>query len=71
MIPLAERNDGASDPRASRRDSLYQRLEVGYDKIERGLAEGRDMSSWEDFWADLLREYERVCDELAGEPLAA
>lgn len=46
------------------RDSLYRRLELGYARIERGLAEGEEVTTWEDFWVSLLREYERVCDEL-------
>lgn len=46
------------------RDSLYRRLELGYERIERGLAEGSDVTTWEDFWVALLREYEQVCDEL-------
>jgi len=46
------------------RDSLYHRLEQGYERIERGLVEGNDVTTWEDFWVSLLREYERVCDEL-------
>jgi hypothetical protein len=48
----------------TRRDALYRRLEGGYQKVERGLAEGRDVAEWEDFWIALLREYERVCDDL-------
>jgi len=48
----------------TRRDSLYERLEVGYARIERGLEEQRDMTSWEDFWLALLHEYEQVCNEL-------
>ena len=47
-----------------RRDALYRRLEGGYQKVERGLADGRDVTEWEDFWIALLREYERVCDDL-------
>ena len=46
------------------RDSLYQRLELGYERIERGLAEGEEVTTWEEFWVALLREYERVCDDL-------
>jgi hypothetical protein len=49
---------------ATYRDSLYERLELGYERIERGLATGEDMTTWEDFWVALLREYERVCEEL-------
>lgn len=46
------------------RDSLYHRLEQGYDRIEHGLTKGNDITTWEDFWVALLREYEQVCDEL-------
>ena len=54
------------------RASLCRRLEQGYAKIERGLAEGRDVTDWEDLWISLLREYERICDELdRSEDLAA
>lgn len=70
MIPLVERN-GERDARERQRDVLHQRLENGYRKIEQGLAEGRDMATWEDLWLALLYEYERVCDDLAGEALAA
>ena len=49
------------------RDSLCRRLEQGYAKIERGLAEGRDVGDWEELWIALLRVYERICDELAQE----
>jgi hypothetical protein len=43
---------------------FYHRLEQGYERIERGLMEGNDVTTWEDFWVSLLREYERVCDDL-------
>ncbi len=46
------------------RDGLYKRLELGYARIEQALAEGEDTTTWEDFWVALLREYERVCDQL-------
>ena len=52
------------DARERYRESLYQRLENGYQRVEQGLAEGRDMTTWETFWIDLLGEYERVCDDL-------
>jgi hypothetical protein len=48
----------------TRRDSLYERLEEGYGRIERGLDEGRDITTWEDLWLSLLNEYEAVCDQL-------
>lgn len=46
------------------RDSLYERLELGYERIERGLAQGEEVTTWEDFWVALLREYDRVCEQL-------
>ena len=58
------------DAREQKRDSLYRRLEDGYLKVEAGLAQGRDMTKWEDLWIALLREYEGICDDLA-EKLAA
>ena len=63
--------DGGDAGRADRgvrevaRDALYRRLEDGYRKVEQGLVEGRDVADWETFWIELLREYERVCDDLA------
>lgn len=48
----------------ARRDGLYERLEAGYQRIERGMAEGRDVTTWEDLWLTLLGEYEAVCDQL-------
>ena len=48
----------------ARRDGLYERLEAGYQRIERGLDEGRDITTWEDLWLSLLNEYESVCDQL-------
>ena len=55
------------DAREQKRDSLYRRLEDGYLKVESGLAQGRDMTKWEDLWIALLREYEGICDDLAEE----
>jgi hypothetical protein len=52
---------------AAHRDSLYARLEVGYDRIAQGLEDGQDVMSWEDFWIQLLREYESVCDQLTAD----
>jgi hypothetical protein len=52
------------DEREAHRDNLYQRLEQGYERIERGLADGSDVTTWEDFWVSLLHEYEQVCDEI-------
>ena len=48
----------------TRRDTLYERLESGYQRIEYGLTDGRDITTWEDLWLTLLDEYEEVCDQL-------
>ena len=48
----------------TRRDTLYERLESGYQRIEHGLTAGRDITTWEDLWLTLLDEYEEVCDQL-------
>jgi len=55
------------DARERKRDALYRRLEDGYLKVESGLAQGRDMTRWEDLWIALLHEYEEICDDLAEE----
>lgn len=52
---------------AAHRDSLYARLAIGYERIERGLVDGQDVTTWEDFWVALLKEYERVCDALQAD----
>jgi hypothetical protein len=43
---------------------LLKRLEDGYEKIEVAQANGRDTAFLEEFWINLLHEYEAVCDEL-------
>ena len=48
----------------TRCDTLYERLESGYQRIEHGLTDGRDITTWEDLWLSLLNEYEEVCDQL-------
>ncbi len=44
--------------------TLLKRLEDGYEKIEVAQASGRDTAFLEEFWINLLHEYEAVCDEL-------
>lgn len=46
-------------------DELARRLETGYDYIERMIAAGEDVTKLEDFWIQLLRQYEAVCEDLA------
>jgi thymidylate kinase len=48
------------------RDRLYENLEKGYDRISKGLVEGKDVTEWEEFWVTLLKEYQRVCEELTS-----
>jgi hypothetical protein len=48
----------------AKRDSLIDRLDVGAARIQEARSEGKDVTSWEDFWLQLLRSYEQVCDEL-------
>jgi hypothetical protein len=50
----------------AKRDTLERRLDDGYAKIDAGIAAGKDASSWEDFWIELLREYEDVEKEIAA-----
>jgi hypothetical protein len=47
-----------------KRDNLIDRLDVGAARIQEARSEGKDVTSWEDFWLQLLRSYEQVCDEL-------
>lgn len=50
----------------SRRVALERRLEDGYRRIEEARLNGADVRAWEDFWVQLLREYEAVCDEIGS-----
>ncbi len=53
-------------PATARCQVLEQRLEDGYCRIEQALVEGVDVRAWEQFWLDLLAEYEAVCLDLAA-----
>lgn len=48
---------------AERRQALERRLDDGYLRIEEALRAGVDVSTWEDFWLQLLADYEGVCDQ--------
>lgn len=48
----------------AKRDQLIDRLDQGASKIQQARDEGRDVSSWEDFWIQLLRSYEQICDDI-------
>lgn len=47
---------------------LEQRLNDGYEMIEERRAAGLDVTKLEDFWIELLHEYEARCND---EPIAA
>ena len=42
---------------------LEQRLDDGYRRIESGQLLGADVTQWEDFWIDLLHQYEQLADQ--------
>jgi len=44
---------------------LSRRLETGYEYIDRMVAVGEDVTKLEDFWIQLLRQYEALCEGLA------
>jgi hypothetical protein len=46
-----------------RRHALERRLDDGYLRIEEALRAGADVSTWEDFWLNLLADYEGVCGQ--------
>ena len=54
----------SADLRLARQLALERRLEDGYRRIEEARLHGADVRAWEDFWCQLLREYEAVCDEI-------
>lgn len=47
--------------------TLEQRLNTGYELIDKRKAAGLDVTKLEDFWIQLLHEYEAACDELEAE----
>jgi hypothetical protein len=47
-------------------ETLENRLQDGFSRIGEAMNNGLNVSDWEKFWIDLLREYERLNDELAA-----
>jgi hypothetical protein len=45
-------------------NSLEQRLDDGFRRIDEAALCGSDVTEWESFWIRLLEEYEGVCREL-------
>jgi hypothetical protein len=51
-----------------KRDELIERLDRGAAAIEEGRTAGRNprqITDWEDYWIQLLRNYEKICDQLS------
>jgi len=46
--------------------TLERRLDDGYRRIDQGIADGLDVSHWEEFWIDLLHQYEIMADQLSA-----
>lgn len=44
-------------------ETLERRLEDGYTRIEDARLHGQDVSVWEEFWIDLLHQYEAAVDD--------
>jgi hypothetical protein len=50
-------------------ETLERRLQDGFIRIGEAMNNGLNVSDWEKFWIELLREYESLNDELAVAPL--
>ncbi|MEI6042798.1 MAG: hypothetical protein WCS37_00280 [Chloroflexota bacterium] len=48
----------------TKRDELVERLDKGAVRIEEARAKGKEVQEWEDYWIQLLRHYEQICDKL-------
>ncbi len=53
---------GLEDVKLHRDEQLTQRLEDGYRRISDAVDHGVDVAAWEQFWLDLLSEYESLYD---------
>jgi hypothetical protein len=62
--PGPEANANRLDPLNSERVALERRLDDGYRRIESARLDGLDVGAWEEFWIQLLREYESISDEV-------
>jgi hypothetical protein len=58
------RTDRPTPPTTDLLATLEARLGDGYDRIETARAAGEDVARWEDFWLELLRQYEAAYDAL-------
>jgi hypothetical protein len=48
----------------AKRDEYTERLDIGAIKIEQARRQGKDVTLWEDYWIQLLRQFEFVCDKI-------
>lgn len=44
-------------------ETLERRLADGYARIEDARSRGQDVTAWEEFWIDLLHQYELTVDD--------
>ena len=44
-------------------EALERRLADGYARIEDARSRGQDVTAWEEFWIDLLHQYELTVDD--------
>lgn len=47
-----------------KRDEYHQRLDIGAEKIEEANLQGKDTTTWQNYWIQLLRQYEAVVDKI-------
>ena len=52
------------DELVARRAAVARRLDDGYRRIDQAMLSGEDIVAWEDFWIELLSQYESLSDEL-------
>ncbi len=45
-------------------DLLVRRLDAGYARIEDAQNAGQDLADWEEFWIDLMHQYDRAMEYL-------
>jgi transposase len=66
VMTMAKRKNAPISITTKRSDAdvLRLRLESGYERIELARQSGVDTRTWEEFWVNLLHEYEMVCDGL-------
>lgn len=48
----------------AKKEEYVTRLDEGAIRIEQARAQRKDVSEWENYWIQLLRGYEAVCDKV-------